>query len=897
MKSGSNSVLRNHAGLESSASPTRGVQKLKQFLGNEATVLAQPKTAKDVVPSLSSSLNSKKRIQQRSGSKEGEEDGAGSHFLSPSVPFQEDACRDEKMNPNHMMGLILEKKVLVHLHSECASGCTRQLSQSQCKAIRFLTSDVVVAPSTTVPPTTKANRVEVAPEGKPILVKRVVLSEEGEGKMFHLVAIAALQRAAQIAAIKEASTTSSSTAAASRDEQSNGRCLYVLTNTNRQAIALSNFLFSHYHLDVVLADSHDAPPFPTLPASFLKGGSYRGGEEHSSSTSKAGGKQKSRPPRSRSPSPPPSSSASPSSPPVEEESNSTSLSRTTTTAISSTASAWSVPVFVGSPVGFLSTDPRSAVWRCVGAFVVLASDSTVPVHPMKNTLLGSETSTLVKLSQHRWACLGHTARSMVLASSEEAVTHPKLDWLISVKPSAEFLQTRKGGKGSAMAPGGGTPDAAEEVLGLGVSSISPHSPPLPRAPVKVRYVALEGLQRMQFLYALIQGLTPGRGMVVRVATREMCVFLFDVLYGLLDQLPPFLRLLSDFQGEPSTSAALPSHADRQHVCEEFDTMVEEGRCASVLFTCFDLVPQRGSIWLQFDVIPNMLNYSSFLAHRITSGAFSTAVPSNGSPQSPLTPTRDGRKKNRQKEEDTLSTPCGITPSSTAVEVVQRTVSRKRSRSPVPLFLQRSEKASPSPARGKDSSCTVSRASPSSSSSPSASQTASDQTAERNSNPTNYSFVFILFRPTEVKPALKHLRATGARFALEYLPLEKPPSLTRFLFVADTIRSMHRTLFQIQNAAYNAYKATMTVYCTLKPRDVYDEEKLDLKKVAGEFGYEELPLLDLRLKDTPFRPKEDYWKASKVKAAKDRRAYKKFADTYIEGEGPAPLEDYNAEKNQ
>lgn len=889
MKSGSHSVRKNHAELESSASPTRGVQKLKRFLGQEATALAQPKTAKDVVPTLSSSLYSKKRIRRGSESK-GEEDDSESTFLPQSVPSQGDACLDGKMNHNHTVGLLLEK-VLLHLHSDCSSKSARQLSQSQCKAIRFLSSDVMVTPSSTAPFTAKPIRVEGAPEGKPILVKRVVLSGEGEGKMFDLIAIAALQRAARIEAIKEAAGSSSSTAVASKEEQPYGRCLYVLTHTNEQAKELSHFLTSRYHLDVVLADSSDAPSFPTLPASFLKGGSYRAGEEHSPTSRSNGGKRKSRHPRSRSPSPSPSSAASPSFPSVEEESES--MPRLCTT----TASAWTVPVFVGSPDGFLSTDPRSAVWRCVGAFVVLASDSAVRENKIQGTLLGSDTSTLMKLSQHRWACLGHTARTTVLASSEQAVVNPKLDWLISVKPSAEILPTSKGGKGVASAPGG-TGDPAEGVS-HGVSSLAPHSPPLPRAPVQVRYVVLEGLQRMQFLYALIQGLTPGRGMVVRVATREMCVFLFDVLYGLLDQLPPFLRLFSDYQGEreSSGSPALPSHTNRQQQCEEFDDMVEEGRYASVLFTCFDLVPQRGSIWLQFDLIPDMLNYSSFLAHRITPSAFSTSIPLNDSPQRPFSPSRDGKKANHHKEEETrTNTRCSPPPSSIpAVEVVQRTVSRKRSRSPVPLFVQSSEKASPSPTRGKDASCTVSRASPSSS--PPVSHKTSGPAAERFTTPTNYSFVFILFRPSEVNPALKHLRATGARFALEYIPLAKPPSLTRFLFIAEKIRSFHRTLFQIQNAAYNAYKATMTVYCTIKPRDVYDEEKLDLKKVAAEFGYEELPLLDLRLKDTPFRPKEDFWKASKMKAVKDRRAYKKFADTYIEGEGPAPLENYTAEKSE
>lgn len=888
---------------------TRGVRRLQQFLGEEATMLVRSKTAVDVVPtlsSLSSSLfSAKKRKLDENSMRKNENSNSA---IPEKTPVSTLLSPGSDIRTENVEGVIMDK-VITHLQACSPMGSTRQISQSQCKAIHFLSSDVqplTSAASLVSSPTAKGKEstksASTASEGgQRILVKRVVLNgEREEEKIFDVITLAALQRAARITELKNASGGFSSTAA-SREEQQRGRCLFVLTNTNEQAQSLSHFLSSRYCMEVILADNKDVPSFPTLPASLLKGGVASSKGEDSSRTTTG---HKNSPAKCH-------GGRSHGSPATTPPSLSTEGGDGAHTPLPISCPAWAAPVLVASPDGFLAIDPRSAVWRCIGAFVLLASAPSSSKKGKKGliTFSGGDSTRVVKLSQHRWACLGHTARTVVLASTEEAASHPTLDWLTSVKPSAEVLRAQKGEKASSPTSLSlnGT-STREEAASLTLSCSLPHAPGLPRAPVRVRYAVLEGLQRMQFLYALMEGLQPGRGMVVRVATREMCLFLFDVLYGLLEQLPPYVRVLTDYQGEREqqgdgkrAKSMVLSSKESQQLCEEFDEMVEEGRSAPVLFTCFGLVPRRGSIWLQFDVIEDIINYAQFLSTVVTPGAvmFSPSVASVSSPHpSSSSPTEStkGSPKGAMKEEKqgghATSHSLMPSPSSPAVEVVRHTVSRKRSRSPVPLWasIKDQNTACPSPVSSAPSSASLSSSS---------SQTEVEKPAggAPTLTPTNYAYVFILFRPSEVKPALQHLRTTGTRHALEFIPLAKLFSFARFLFVADKIRTFHRTLFHIQNAAYHAYKATMTVYCTLKPRDVYDEKRLELKKVAEEFGYEELPLLDLRLADTPFRPKEDYWKASRVKAAKDRRAMQTFAENYIKGEGPVPLEQLPEEEKR
>lgn len=671
--------------------------------------------------------------------------------------------------------------VLQHMEACLSCGAARKLSGKQFKAVQLLgqrhdrgdTGSSGNSPTDTYDHNNHTQK---------IAVKRVVLPEED---MWHTIAVGALQRAAATAT-SPPTEPAGSNAVKDHGAPEENRSVFVLTSSEASARELADWLTSHYHLNVVLAADKSAPSFPVLPADMQRG---RG------KSSSARGRSRSPPPRTAS-----STAASP---------------------------EWAAPVVVSSPEGFLATDQRSAIWRCIGVFVVAASGSGSGASSSKAVLpTGISPATL---SKHRWNCLGHTPLTIVLAPSEQAATAPVLDWLTTVKP---------------------VQGAAEDKTTLGTAALSKRGPAR-RREIQVHYHALEGMQRIQCLYGLLHGLQQGRGMVVRLATREMCTFLFDALYRFLDALPPYIRLLSDYDGN-SEYASTKTSEDRLRLSREFDEMVDTGRTAPVLLTCFGLVPTKGSIFLQYDLIDDLPNFSNFLAEKVTPGA--SACGSSSS-----------------------STECGS--AAPALEVVERTVSRKRSRSPRPM--QRGGGGGNSPVKAT-SSQSGAEDEASSSSAFSAAAAAASAAA------TCYSHILVLFRPCEVKPALEHLRRTGARHSLVYTPLAKPPPLTRFLFVAEKIRSMHRKLFAIQNAAYHAYKATMTVYCTLGPRDVYNEANLDLVKVAQEFGYEEVPLLDLRLKDTPFRPKEDYVKASRVKMAKARREHKAFAEEHIHGEGPAPL---------
>lgn len=452
----------------------------------------------------------------------------------------------------------------------------------------------------------------------------------------------------------------------------------------------------------------------------------------------------------------------------------------------------SVPVFIASPEGFLAWNARSAVWRCIGAMAVVLSTPKVALE------LG-ESGSIAALSSHRWSTLGHTSLTCVLSTHEEVLSDPTLEWLTSIRPSSSTTSSSNG----AVVP-------------------------LTRKKVEVKWHVADGMERVQFLYGLIQGLQQGRGMLVHVATKEMCVFLFDVLYRFLDALPPHLFLMTDYEGESSYSPA-KTQEDRQQLLTSFDSMVNDGKRSPVLISCFGLIPARGSIFVQYDIITDLPNFSQFIAEKLTPGAGSELHSSSVGNE---------------------------------VEVVRRVVSRKRSRSRSP----------PPPTGGASAGAP-----------PAASSSVSAPAA-------NYSFLFILLRSNEQKPATALLSRTGTRLNISYARLTPAPPLLRFLFIAEKIRSMNKKLFHIQNAAYHAYKATMTVYCTIGPREVYNEKTLNLQKAVQEFGYEDIPLLDLRLKDTPFRPREDFIKASRIKQSKERRAYNAFAQQHIQGEGPTSLED-------
>ncbi|KPI84809.1 hypothetical protein ABL78_6137 [Leptomonas seymouri] len=486
-----------------------------------------------------------------------------------------------------------------------------------------------------------------------------------------------------------------------------------------------------------------------------------------------------------------------------------------------------VVVVVASPAGFLAVDRRSAVWKFIGGFAVLFCCPETQPASLLSTLKGADptlSATASALNAHRWACLGHVSNIAVMALEQA--------WLSA--PQADLLTT-------LSLPGG---DVASDFSGGGktVSTVAT-AVALSRRPVTVHYTVAEGLQRFQFLFGLLKGLVPHRGLVVHAATRECAAFLYNALYAFLDELPSYVQLYSDYEGA-SEYTGMHTSADRQRLCAAFDTVVQEGgrdgKTAAVLISCYGLVPRRGSVFLQYDIIPDLANYNQFLADVLTAGAVA--------------------------EEQVLSTTATAVNSASGLEVRREKVTRQRKRSVSPTPAPASTRKSSAGKQGQQR------------------ETASESA----SSPTNaacYMHILLLFRPNEVRGALARLRSDGAaRYRLEFHELANKAG-GRYLFVGEKLKSLNKKLFAVQNAAYYAYKATMRTYCTIGPRDVYDETKVSLEKVAAEFGYTELPLLDLRLKDTEFRPKEDYYRAARQKQQAEIRAYKKFAQENIVGAEP------------
>lgn len=464
--------------------------------------------------------------------------------------------------------------------------------------------------------------------------------------------------------------------------------------------------------------------------------------------------------------------------------------KTETAAAGAEMEAGSVAVVVATAEGFLAVDRRSAVWKFIGGLVlVLAADPAES--PLLRGILQCEAQ---RLCAHRWDCLGHVARIAVLASSPAALADPALEWLTTLRPAA--------------------------------------AGPTARESVRVHYAVAEGIERLQFLFSLCCGLRPGGGggLVVHVATKEACLFLYDVLLSLQGELPPHVEVLTDYEGESQYSGAGTGEG-RSAVLARFNRIASqsnsksgsgEEKSAVVLLSCHALVPERGSVLLQYDIVVDAPNFTGYIASVLTPGAAGAAE--------------------RERE-----------------AVARR---RRRSRSPTPT---------PAPTAGGEGNGEAGGA----------------------ASAVRYSHVLVLLRPNEVEGALALWRPSGARFNLDFAPLALGHSkgkagvvhATRYMLIGEKVKSLNKKLFEIQNTAYHAYKATMRVYSTLGPRSVYDETAVNLDRVAEEFGFTELPLLDLRLKDTVFRPKEDYFKAAMQKQLSEKRAYRRFADTHIIGEKP------------
>ncbi|ESL05259.1 hypothetical protein TRSC58_07102 [Trypanosoma rangeli SC58] len=426
-----------------------------------------------------------------------------------------------------------------------------------------------------------------------------------------------------------------------------------------------------------------------------------------------------------------------------------------------------------------------------------------------------------KLCRQRWGCLGHVSLAAVIAPSRDSLIAPVADALTTSVPTedgeAKHSTTASGDVDTGVKSnnaGSNTKTASEEEGSNGVAAM--------RRPVTAYYAVVEGAHRFQTLYTLLMSLREGQGLVVHFATKEACQFMHDVLYA-LGELPTSVLLLTDCEGPSTYASVQDKDEDRGRLCAQFDRILSEvtheGSSAKheknrvVLLSAFGLVPQRGTIFVQYDLMVDLVNFAQFVSDVLTPAAYIVA----------------------------------------AVE----TTKRRRSRTPPP---SRDRKAS----KGGDAT-----------------------TASQAPLPTKarYDSILVFLRRNELSPALNYFQRPAKRLNITFEQFSKLPSGTRFLLSLQKMRSLHKKQFSVQNAAYAAYRATMLLYSLIGPSDVYNEQSVDLAKVAEEFGYTEVPVVDLRTRDTPFRPKEDIFRAAAERAAVERRRMRAYVKEHIVGEAP------------
>lgn len=165
-------------------------------------------------------------------------------------------------------------------------------------------------------------------------------------------------------------------------------------------------------------------------------------------------------------------------------------------------------------------------------------------------------------------------------------------------------------------------------------------------------------------------------------------------------------------------------------------------------------------------------------------------------------------------------------------------------------------------------------------------------APAGSNGYQYRHVIVFFYPSEEAGALTLVTDALSRLASSPWVLRpekiKPVSVNTAastLLTLQSVKDLHKKVFAIQNNAYNAYRSLMQVYSRLHPKTVYNVDNLNLNAVAAQFGYEELPLLDLRTKKTPFRPKLDVYRIAAIKSKHTMKRVRADADANIVGAGP------------
>ncbi|RNF25342.1 uncharacterized protein Tco025E_02225 [Trypanosoma conorhini] len=480
---------------------------------------------------------------------------------------------------------------------------------------------------------------------------------------------------------------------------------------------------------------------------------------------------------------------------------------------------------VASLQAFLTVDARSAIWKFVGAYVIWLKSSSKTPAPLRDMTDDARREFYERLCRQRWGCLGHVSVAAVIAPSRDSLFAAVADVLTTAVPAAEGAAQRSATATETVVGGA---DAGEREIsasdGAKTGCEAGCADPVAalRRPVTVHYAVVEGAHRFQTLYTLLMSLRAGQGIVVHFATKEACQFLHDVLYA-LGELPTSVLLLTDCEGPSTYASVQDTEEDRGRLCAQFDKIISEAAHAAastkdkknrvVLLSAFGLVPQRGTIFVQYDVMVDIVNFAQFVSDVLTPAAYNFAA---------VEPTK-----------------------------------RRRSRTPPP---SRDRKAS----KGADAA-----------------------TAPQPSLPTKamYESVLVFLRRNELPAALNFLQRPAKRLNVTFEPLSQLPSATRFLLSLQKMRSLHRKQFSVQNAAYAAYRATMLLYSLIGPAEVYNERRVELAKVAEEFGYTEVPVVDLRTRDTPFRPKEDIFRAAAEQAAVERRRMRAHARDHIVGEAP------------
>lgn len=497
---------------------------------------------------------------------------------------------------------------------------------------------------------------------------------------------------------------------------------------------------------------------------------------------------------------------------------------------------------------FLAVDVRSAIWKFIGAYVIMPKFSSGVTAAEKVMNEETRKEFYEKLSRQRWRCLGHVTLAGVIAPSQKALFAPTADALTTFGRVAEKEKddnSKKKGSGNKSGVSGGSvnTDTIDESTETSVPSFAAASEI--RRPVTAHYAVVEGTRRFQTLYALLMGLRCGQGLVVHFATKESCQFMHNILYA-LGELPESLLLLTDYEG-PSTHAPVKESEDRAKLCAQFDEVVfgaakQEDKLSRpqkndrvVLLSAFGLVPQRGTIFIQYDIMVDIVNFTQFVSDILTPAAYHDFV----------------------------------------LDPVIRRPSRSRSRSRTP---QPPHSSSSLQVREKEASDRV----------------FSGEVAPK----AMYQYVLVFLRKNELKAALVYLNRSAKRLNIVFDQLPHLPSATCYFLSVQKMRSLNKKQFSVQNAAYAAYRATMLLYSSIGPSDVYNEQCVDLARVGEEFGYAEPPIVDLRTRDTPFRLKEDIFRAARDRAVFERRKMRAFANEHIVGEGPQEhIVDINEEEEE